>query len=61
MSITHTVNVQAVDGRREYMSNQEKFFGLAYKVLKFFVWWHIVFGTLVLGGLIGLVLRYKFF
>ena len=55
------VNAQAVDGRREYMSNQEKFFGLAYKVLKFFVWWFIVFGTLILGGLIGLLLRYNFF
>ena len=54
-------NVQAVDGRRKHMSNQEKFFGLAYKVLKFFVWWHIVFGTLVLGGIIGLFLRYNFF
>ena len=54
------VNVQAVDGRREYMSNQEKFFGLAYKVLKVIVWVWIVCGTLVLGGLIGLLLRYNF-
>lgn len=42
------------------MSNQEKFFGLAYKVLKVIVWVWIVFGTLVLGGLIGLLLRYNF-
>ena len=42
------------------MSNQEKFFGLAYKVLKFLVWWHIVIGTLTLGSLIGLILRYFF-
>ena len=41
------------------MSNQEKFFGLAYKVLKFLVWWHIVIGTLTLGGLIGLLIRYN--
>ena len=43
------------------MSNQEKFFGLAYKVLKFLVWWFIVTNTLALGGLIGLILRYKLF
>ena len=41
------------------MSNQEKFFGLAYKVLKFLVWWFIVTSTLVLGGIIGLILRFK--
>lgn len=39
------------------MSNQEKFFGLAYKVLKFFVWWFIVVGSLLTGGLIGLLIR----
>ena len=43
------------------MNNQEKFFGLAYKVLKFLVWWFIVTNTLVLGGIIGILLRYKFF
>ena len=53
------VNVQAVDGRRVYMSNQEKFFGLAYKVLNFFVWLNIVFGILVLGCIIEL-LGYNF-
>ena len=43
------------------MNNQEKFFGLAYKMLKFLVWWFIVTNTLVLGGILGLILRYKFF
>ena len=43
------------------MKNSEKFFGLAYKILKTFVWVNIVIGTLVLGNLIGLILRYKFF
>ena len=43
------------------MSNQEKFFGLAYKVLKFLVWWFIATNTLLIGGIIGLILRCKFF
>ena len=42
------------------MSNQEKFFGLAYKVLKFLVWLFIATNTLLVGGIIGLVLRYNF-
>ena len=60
MIMTHMANAQAVDGRRNYMSNQEKFFGLAYKVLKVIVWVWIVCGTLGIGGLIGLLLRYNF-
>lgn len=43
------------------MNNQEKFYDLAYKVLKYFVYTAIFGGAYVLGCLIGLVLRYKFF
>lgn len=43
------------------MKNSEKFYDLAYKLLKYFVWITIFSGVYILGCLIGLVLRYKFF
>mgnify|MGYP003496453093 CR=1 FL=1 len=42
------------------MNNQEKFFGLAYKVLLYFVWIYVVTHVIGLGALIGLLIR-KFF
>ena len=42
------------------MSNQEKFFGLAYKVLRYFVWIYIGTHVIGLGALIGLLIRYFF-
>ena len=43
------------------MKNSEKFYGLAYKILLYFVWLWIAFITLVVGNLIGIALRYYFF
>ena len=43
------------------MKNSEKFFGLAYKVLKYFLYTCLFVSVYVIGCLIGLVLRYKFF
>ena len=43
------------------MKNSEKFYELAYKLLKYFVYVNIFVGVYILGCLIGLVLRYKFF
>ena len=43
------------------MKNSEKFYGLAYKLLKYFVYLNIFGGAYILGCIIGLVLRYKFF
>ena len=43
------------------MKNSEKFYGLAYKLLKYFVYANIFVGAYILGCLIGFVLRYKFF
>lgn len=43
------------------MKNSEKFYELAYKLLKYFVYVNIFVGVYLLGCLIGLLLRYKFF
>ena len=43
------------------MKNSEKFYGLAYKLLKYFVWMNIFVFVYLVGCAIGLVPRYKFF
>ena len=43
------------------MKNSEKFYGLAYKLLKYFVWMNIFVFVYLVGCAIGLFLRYKFF
>ena len=62
-SIILGVDVIYVDRNNggDIMKNSEKFYGLAYKLLKYFVWLNIFVGVYVLGCIIGLVLRYKFF